>query len=91
MGWHNRFTEFELWHAEVGVFENVGVAILLENDRLHLRWEHFTSTVRRAAGSPNLNGAMSMIGTTAAASATRSRPGAKSSVGSYDILRLAFA
>src|SRR5262245_60163989 len=95
-----RLTAFKLWHAEVGVFENVGVAILLENDRLHLRWEHFTSTDCHSRPSkafslicraPNLNGAMSMTATTAAASATRSRAGAKSSVRSYDILRLAFA
>src|SRR5215831_17259275 len=83
-----RFAPFECRHAEVGVFENVGIAILLKNDRLHLLWHQFHLHGYRS-GPSGTNGAMSIIGTAASASATRSRSAAKSSLASCDIMRLA--
>ena len=41
MDFDQRFSPFERRHPEVGIFENVGVAILLKNYRLHLLRDQF--------------------------------------------------
>jgi hypothetical protein len=51
MDFDQRFTPFERRHPEVGIFENVGVAILLKNYRLHLLRDQFHLHAI-AAGNP---------------------------------------
>src|SRR6185369_8006195 len=56
MDFDQRFTPFGRRHPEVGIFENVGVAILLKNYRLHLLRDqfHLHGISQRGLAEPDL-------------------------------------